>query len=174
MGSISDTIQCPQCSSEASIELYYKTSEEIIVCDKCGYMRKFLIKNYEDKDTVDPIHGFGWIPDYSIEEIFGLGAYKLRGKTARVYECGSFTDKLSEEMFVQLVNDRHDELAHAEYTLYSDGVLQTKKILIQGDTELQEAELGIEPTPFVDGELPDYLFATPEELEKDFKNTTNT
>ena len=57
MGSISDTIQCPQCNNEASIELYYKTGEEIIVCDKSGYMRKILIKNYEDKDTVDPIQG---------------------------------------------------------------------------------------------------------------------
>ena len=38
MGSTIDEIKCPQCKQpHAYYELYYKSGEEIIFCDKCGF-----------------------------------------------------------------------------------------------------------------------------------------
>ncbi len=152
MGSFTDTIECPQCSGEAWIEMYYKTGEEVIGCPDCGYSKQFVIVNKETKSSVGE---FEWVPDFKLEEITGTGAYKLREKDSKFYEHGSFNENLNEALFIQMVEEQKHLLAFAEYRIYKDGVLQPLVTLIQDDSLLGP-------------------FTTPEELEKDFKNTTNT
>ena len=133
MGSFSDIISCPVCGSEAHNEVFYKTGEEFIICGECGYNRKFFIANLEDKDKAQEGE-FEWIPDFKVEEIFGCGSYKLRGKARAAYECGSFIQEESEGEFLKLVEEQKDMLEHAEYTTYKNNKL-TKTILIQGELE---------------------------------------
>lgn len=156
MGSVIDYIECPDCGSEAYDEFYYKSGEEYITCNHCGYNRRFYISNIEDQDKPQE-EGFDWIPDYKIEEVHGCGAYKIRQNGAIAYECGAFTEPASAEEFVRLVDERAGELIHAEYSTFIDGVL-TKTILIQEEID--------EPDTFEDDGLID-PFATQEELDRD-------
>ena len=37
MGSVIDYIECPNCQHEAYSDFYYKTGEEYVNCQNCGY-----------------------------------------------------------------------------------------------------------------------------------------
>ena len=129
MGSVLSSINCPDCGSEAMVDCYYKTGEEYINCQYCGYSREFTITNWDDKDKE-----LVWTPLYKIVETHGKGAYKLRGKGAAATECGSFIVDNSEEEFIKLVQSQKELLEHAEYTTYRDGKFNTV-VLIQGELE---------------------------------------
>lgn len=46
MGSVSDYIDCPRCKQYGcSSDFYYKTGEEYIFCENCGYSKSISIKN---------------------------------------------------------------------------------------------------------------------------------
>jgi len=112
MGSVLDSISCPDCGSEAMIDCYYKTGEEYINCQYCGYSRKFTITNWDDKDEE-----LVWTPLYKIEESHGKGAYKLRGKGAVATECGSFVIDDSEKEFIKLV-ENHVHISQNLFLLF--------------------------------------------------------
>lgn len=127
MGVVTDHIDCPDCGSEAQNDFHYNSGEEFIMCNQCGYTRKFYIKNLEDQHKQGE---FEWVPDYDLEEIRGCGTYMIRQKNSLAYEWGAFTTPEAEAEIVSLIQGRKEELAHAEYTTFVDGVL-TKTILIQ-------------------------------------------
>lgn len=129
-----DIISCPVCGSDAHNEVFLESGEEYIICGGCGYNRKFHIVNLADQQR-DATSEFGWIPEYKVEEFFGCGAYKLRGRGAVGYEHGSFTQPESEQELINLVEARRGELEHAEYSTYKDGQLN-RVVLIQGELEL--------------------------------------
>ena len=133
MGSIIDVIDCPDCGSEATIDFYYNTGEEFIMCQHCGYNRKFFITNWDEQDKKGE---FEWVPKFDMEEIHGKGAYKLRGKGAPATECGSFLEEASEQKFIELVEAQKDLLEYAEYTTYLEGKLKTV-VLIEDKLEKQ-------------------------------------
>jgi hypothetical protein len=128
MGSVIDYIDCPDCGKEAYMDYYYKTGEEYINCNNCGYSRNFSITNWSDSDVE------GWKPEYKLIEQHGCGAYKIRPHGAIGYECGAFTEPASEQEFVRLINERSSELAHAEYTTFIDGIVN-RVILIQEEEQ---------------------------------------
>lgn len=45
MGSIIDYIECPNCKNDAVLDFYYKTAEEYMLCDHCGYSYSIILKN---------------------------------------------------------------------------------------------------------------------------------
>lgn len=138
MGSISDYIDCPQCGKEAHHEMYYKTGEEHILCLNCGYSRKFEITNWEEREDPDLAdRGIDWQPKYEMTELKGYGAYRIRGIDSMGYEVGGFDGPGGAEEFIELVNNRVDEIAHAEYTEYRGGEWYTT-VLVMGDREREE------------------------------------
>lgn len=38
-------IECPNCKEEAFLDYYYKTGEEYMICDHCGYTYTKILKN---------------------------------------------------------------------------------------------------------------------------------
>lgn len=133
MGSVIDYIDCPDCGSECHNEFFYKTGEEDIFCTKCGYSRSFYITNWGEKETSGDAE---WTPDYKLEEEHGCGAYRIRQKGAIAYECGAFVGPESVEEFLRLIEEKKDELVHAEYTLFQDGVLTSKTVIDEGPAEV--------------------------------------
>lgn len=64
MGSIVDYIDCPRCKEPNCIsDFYYKTGEEFMFCDSCGYSKSIYIVN-RDKSINDLTDS-----DWKIEEI---------------------------------------------------------------------------------------------------------
>ena len=136
MGSVSDYIECPKCGNqEAHSEFYYKTGEESIMCLDCGYNRRFFITNWDEKEDPAMIEGqTEWIPKFQLEESGGHGSYRLRAKGYNAYEVGSFAEPAGIDEFKQMVDTRKEEIAHAQYTVVTDGTPYTT-ILIMGDIE---------------------------------------
>ena len=151
MGSVIDYIECPDCGSEAYMDYYYKSGEEYINCNVCGFSRSFRIINWEDSETE------GWKPDYKLDEIHGCGAYKIKQRGAIGYECGAFTEPAAEQEILRLIEEHKGELVHAEYTTFKDGTIN-KVVIIQEEID--------EPNTFEDDGLVD-PFATQEELDRD-------
>jgi hypothetical protein len=51
MGSVQDCVTCPRCKNkEAFMDLYYKTGEVFVLCDRCGY-------NYSKTAVIDKARG---------------------------------------------------------------------------------------------------------------------
>ena len=130
MGSISDTIICPKCGSEASDEFYYKTGEEFILCMHCGYTRKFYITNMDMVREDDEV-----MPEYKLEELLGYGSYRLKPKGVKYHEVGSFALPDSEQEFISMVDQSQDELDYASYTTFKDGVLSEAIVLLDRNPE---------------------------------------
>ena len=88
MGSVIDYIECPHCGQEAYSDFYYKTGEEYVNCQSCGYHYSATIKNRDkrlDELTDD---------DWKIVELKNpYGAYRIKSYNDIGYECGSLGDE---------------------------------------------------------------------------------
>ena len=94
MGSIIDYIACPNCKTEAYSDFYYKTGEEYINCNNCGYHRSAIIVN-RDKPLNKLTEN-----DWSIKELknpYGSYRYRMAGESATT--CGSLTDEDDRKSF---------------------------------------------------------------------------
>ena len=138
MGSVIDFTNCPQCGNEeASIDYYYKTGEEYLLCDKCGYQRKFVITNREDIGKKDE-DGFETLPKFELEELKACGCYRLQMKGGVGYEIGAFTQEQSEDEFIKFIEENKENVQYAMYYTFKDGVLSNEIILINNDLENKE------------------------------------
>lgn len=52
MGSVIDYFDCPNCGNEAFSDFYYKTGEEYVNCNHCGYRRTAKLKRNEEGEFV--------------------------------------------------------------------------------------------------------------------------
>ena len=104
MGSVLDYIECPNCEHEAYSDFYYKTGEEYVNCQNCGYHYSATFKcddegNYITKDGTN-----NYTFDNLIMETKELknpySAYRIKCYDSIGYECGSLE---SEEQFVTLL-----------------------------------------------------------------------
>ena len=88
MGSVIDYIECPNCKHEASDDFYYKTGEEYINCNNCGYHRSATIIN-RDKNLNELTDS-----DWNIEELKNpFGAYRLKVYHSVAAQCGSLENE---------------------------------------------------------------------------------
>jgi Zn ribbon nucleic-acid-binding protein len=90
MASVIDYIECPNCKSEAWCDFYYKTGEEYISCNNCGYHRSATIKNREKR--LDQLTESDW----KITELkTPYGAYRLKTYSSIATQCGSLNNKIA-------------------------------------------------------------------------------
>jgi Zn ribbon nucleic-acid-binding protein len=88
MGSVLDCIECPNCKHEAYDDFYYKTGEEYINCNNCGYHRSATIIN-RDKKLSELTE-----EDWKIEELKNpYGAYRLKVYHSIATQCGSLENE---------------------------------------------------------------------------------
>lgn len=98
MGSVISDIECPNCKQKAYNDYYYKTGEEYINCNNCGYHYSATIKNRDkrlDELTDD---------DWEIIEIKNpYASFRIKIYDSIGYQCGSLTnedelDKLKQQL----------------------------------------------------------------------------
>ena len=105
MGSVIDYIECPNCEHEAYSDFYYKTGEEYVNCQNCGYHCSVEYKRDNDtgklitKDGTDD-HSFDNLIMETKELKNPYGAYRIKQYDSVGYECGSLK---TEEDFVNLL-----------------------------------------------------------------------
>ena len=86
MGSVIDYIECPNCKTEAYSDFYYKTGEEYVNCNNCGYHYSATIKDRTKKLT--ELTQDDW-EVHELKSPYGSFRYKMAGEISTV--CGSLT-----------------------------------------------------------------------------------
>ena len=123
MGSVIEVIQCPRCSEEASMDFYYKTGEEYIFCDNCGYSRSVEIIN-RDK----PLNELKE-EDYKItEHLNPYGAFRVETHGNVGMQLGRLDTEEDAKKFEKYIHE-DPEIRYAHINTFVDGKIE-KTILI--------------------------------------------
>ena len=126
MGSVIDYIECPNCTQEAYDDFYYKTGEEYVNCNSCGYHYSATIIN-RDKPLNELTDD-----DWKITEVKNpYGAFIVKCYDQVGYTCGSVD---SEESFNQIKNQVITDSTLETLTLnrFIDGELKSEIIIDNG------------------------------------------
>lgn len=106
MGSVIDYIACPNCKTEAYADYYYRTGEEYITCNNCGYFRSVTIINREK--PLDQLQESDW----EILEIKNpYGAYRIKYHDSPAFQCGT----LKSEQDLKELKEELEKLDNIEY-----------------------------------------------------------
>ena len=97
MGSVIDNIECPHCGGEAFIDFYYKTGEEYINYQHCGYSYSATYQcdkdgNYITKDGTDNYEFENLIME-TRELKHPYGAFRIKYVGSVGYHCGSLENE---------------------------------------------------------------------------------
>jgi Zn ribbon nucleic-acid-binding protein len=126
MASVLDYIECPNCKSEASDDFYYKTGEEYVNCNNCGYYKSVTIVN-RDKKLSELTE-----QDWKIEELKDpYGAYRLKVYHSIATQCGSLENE--EQYNLLVTNAEVDvEIEYCSISRLIDGKIVTEVIIDNG------------------------------------------
>lgn len=107
MGSVIDYIECPNCGQpNCSSEFYYKTGEEYIHCQDCGYYKSVEIKEDSRKKNYNDLTEADW-EMHELDKPYG--AYRAKSKNSNVHVGGSISTKKHFDSMINNLNDEIDE-----------------------------------------------------------------
>lgn len=110
MGSVIDYIECPNCKTEAYSDYYYKTGEEYINCNNCGYHYSATIVNRTKKLT--ELTQDDW-EVYELKNPYGSYRYKMAGEVGTT--CGSLATAEEADRFrVEMKLEYQDHVEFAQ------------------------------------------------------------
>lgn len=127
MGSVIDYIECPNCKTEAYSDYYYKTGEEYIICNNCGYHKSITIKNRNKKLTELTKD------DWDISELTNpYGAYRIKHYDSVGYECGSLPDETAYNNIKEWVDKEVNDVEYFSVSRFVDGEIKVEYIIDNG------------------------------------------
>jgi len=130
MGSVIDYIECPNCKHEAYSDFYYKTGEEFITCNNCGYQYSASVKNRNKKLSELTEE------DWEIKEIktpYGSFRYKCAGDVATC--CGSLaTEEEANDFRTSMKLNPHGVIEFAEISRFVNDQIEVESIIINTNT----------------------------------------
>lgn len=135
MGSVIDYIECPNCKQEAFSDFYYKTGEEYINCNNCGYHYSQFYKRDENgefvtKDGTDDYHFDNLIMEVS-ELKNPFGSYRLKVYQSPAIQCGSFeNEEQYNEFKLNLTEDV--EIEFCSVSRFIDGEIKVEMLIDNG------------------------------------------
>ena len=135
MGSVIDYLECPHCGTEAYSDFYYKTGEEYINCQNCGYHYSATYKRNDEGEYITQDGTENYTFDNLIMETNELknpyGAYRLKHYDSVAYLCGSLE---SEENFVNILANvrEQDNVELFTVSRFVDGEIKVIHIIDNG------------------------------------------
>jgi Zn ribbon nucleic-acid-binding protein len=121
MGSVIDIIECPNCKTEAQTDYYYKTGENYIICNNCGYYYSETIKHNSRNKLLTQITQDDW-EITEIKNPFGSSRIKFIDYIGT--HCGTLETKEDYEEFLKQV----DTMEGVEYwsvsRLYNGDIIE--------------------------------------------------
>jgi hypothetical protein len=132
MGSVLDFIECPNCGQEASDDFYYKTGEEYIFCQNCGYHRSATIIN-RDK-ALNELTDDDW---EIIESKNPYGAYRMKHYDSVGFQCGSL---VNEDQYYELRGfaQTNESVEFASVSMFVDGKI-VEEVLVDNGPKVDSA-----------------------------------
>ena len=125
MGSVLDFIECPNCKHEASDDFYYKTGEEYIFCQNCGYHKSITIVN-RDKELSELT-----VEDWKVEELKNpYGVYRIKVYHSIGTQCGSLENEEQYNNF-KTANEVDVEIEYCSISRFIDGEIKEEILINQ-------------------------------------------
>lgn len=142
MGSVIDYIECPNCKEEAFSDYYYKTGEEHINCNSCGYHYYYIIKRDEEGEMIKIDESKDFAIDNVVREEKELkepyGAYRIKYYDSVATQCGSLVNESDYgELRQHLSNNEFIEFASVSRLV--DGQITTE-VLVDNGPKIDSAE----------------------------------
>jgi hypothetical protein len=141
MGSVLDYIECPNCGNEAHSDFYYKTGEEYVMCNHCGYRRSAELRRNKEgelvtKDGTERYDFDNVIMDYKESpNPYGVFRYKFVGDIGTV--CGTLeTEDALTDFITTMELNENGAIEYAAYSRLVDGEI-VETILINDINENQ-------------------------------------
>lgn len=126
MGSVIDNIECSNCKHEAFSDFYYKTGEEYINCNNCGYHASATIINRDKKlnELTDD--------DWKIVELKNpYGAYRISGYDSKGFACGSLeNEEQANELKAKCEQD--DTIEYLQISRFVDDEIKVEIVIDNG------------------------------------------
>lgn len=104
MGSVQDTIECPQCKGLYTTDFNYRTQEEYRHCSRCGRTEKwFLIRDSEGNVVLD---GDGKAQmDYKLQAGNGSARISFKCGIAQLWSFSEPVNKEIEQAYLEALNN---------------------------------------------------------------------
>lgn len=126
MGSVIDYIECPNCKTEAYSDFYYKTGEEYVNCNNCGYHYSATIKNRDKKLT--ELTDDDW-EIHELKDPYGAFRYKMAGEIGTT--CGSLvTSEDADQFRAEMKLEYQDHVEFAQISRLVDSEIVIEDIVI--------------------------------------------
>jgi len=125
MGSVLDSVECPHCGNEANSDYYYKTGEEVVLCQHCGYYKSVTIKKNCGK-RFDELSDEDWDV---IEISKPYAAYQVTYKNNPASEVGTLITYEDYLLLKKAIENEDDDVESFTISRYKDGEIITKTII---------------------------------------------
>lgn len=136
MGSVLDYIECPNCKQEAYSDFYYKTGEEYVNCQNCGYHYSATFKKDNEGKFVTRDGSENYILDNlvleekEIKNPYGAYRYKMAGDVATT--CGSLaTEEDANEFRVEMRLAYKGYVDFAQISRFVDNEIKVEYVVDQ-------------------------------------------
>jgi len=135
MGSVIDYIECPNCKHEAFSDFYYKTGEEYVNCNNCGFHYSATYKrNDEGKfETIDGTDDYRFdnliMVENKLENPFG--AYRIKVYHSIATQCGVLEN---EDQYNQLKQSLEEDvdIEFCSVSRFVDGEIKVEVLIDNG------------------------------------------
>ena len=128
MGSVIDSIDCPNCSSpDCFVDFYYKTGEEYNFCSDCGYSKQITIINRDKKlnELTDD--------DWRIEEAKNpWGSFRIQEIGMVGWTTGTIQDESQYNEIYNKVIENLDSIGEFSISRLIDGKIEKNTIVLSG------------------------------------------
>ena len=127
MGSVISDIECPNCNQEAYDDFYYKTGEEYVNCNNCGYHASATIINRNKKlnELTDD--------DWKIVELKNpYGAYRIKHYDSIATQCGSLENEENYNNLKEWVEKETNDVEYFQISRFVDGEIKVEIVIDHG------------------------------------------
>jgi hypothetical protein len=135
MGSVIDNIECPNCKHEAFSDFYYKTGEEYVGCNNCGYHRSAFYKRDENGKLVTEDGTDNYTFENLIMEFSELktpyGSYRIKTYNSPATQCGSFENEEQYNEFKKTI-EGDVEIEYSSVSRFIGGEIVVETVIDNG------------------------------------------
>lgn len=135
MGSVIDYIECPNCSGEAYNDFYYKTGEEYVNCQNCGYHYSATYKRDDEGEFVTKDGTDNYEFDNLIMETHELknpyGSYRIKHYESVAFQCGGIENEEQYNELKEQVN-KLDNVEFFSISRFIDGEIKGETVIDNG------------------------------------------
>jgi len=133
MGSVIDYVECPNCEQETWMDFYYKTGEQYVNCNNCGYHYSATIK--DRTKLLNELTEDDWQVD-ELKNPYGAYRYKIENELGSIWGTLVNEDDAN-EFRIEMAKNTHGVIEYAAISRLVDGEIVTEILVDNGETKIE-------------------------------------